>query len=195
MGRALLPWICALSLAGAAIAVMNSANRPAPANSQAPAPVPVSVPVPPAPAAASTPPISAPAALHAPPPSAAPEPAAASEPPADAPAQGAQIWECTTNGQRTFSDKPCGDKPKLREVSALNVMSSTPMGPHVRSYQSEQGYVPEYYPPSEQEAVDAAFPVVVGYPVLGYPYQNRRRPDHAHRPHPQPHGSTPRKTQ
>jgi hypothetical protein len=192
MGRVLLPWICALSLAGVAIAVMDSANKSAPAHSQAP--VPASAPVPPAPAASSTPPMSAPAALHAPMPSAAPELAAAPEPPADAPAPTAQIWECTTNGQRTFSDKPCGDKPMLREVSALNIMSSSPMGPHVRGYQPGPGYAPEYYPPSEQESSDAAYPVVVGYPVLGYPYQNRRRPDHAHRPHPQPHASAPRNT-
>jgi hypothetical protein len=192
MGRVLLPWICALSLAGVAIAVMDLANKSAPANSQAP--VPASVPVPPA-AASVTPPIPAPSALRAPPPSAAPEPVAALEPPADLPAPGAQIWECTTNGQKTFSDKPCGDKPMLREVSAVNIMSPTPMGPHVRAYESEQGHAPEYYPPSEQESADAAYPVVVGYPVRGYPYKNQRRPDHAHRPHPQPHASTPRKSQ
>jgi hypothetical protein len=191
MGRVLLPWICALSLAGVAIAMMDSANKPAPANSQVR--VPASAPAPPAPAAASTPPIPTPAALHAPP-SAAPGLMAAPEPPADVPAPSAQIWECTTNGQRTFSDKPCGDKPMLREVSALNIMNPTPMAPAARAYGPGPGYAPEYYPPSEQESADAAYPVVVGYPVVGYPYKNRRRPDHAHRPHPQPHASAPRNT-
>jgi hypothetical protein len=194
MGRVLLPWICALSLAGVAIAVIVSANRPAPANSRVP--VPASAPVvPPAPAAASvTPPISASAAMHAPPPPAAPNVVAGSEPPADVPAPAAQIWECKTHGQRTFSDKPCGDKQMLREVSALNIMNPTPIGPAARPYEAEPSYAPEYYPPSAQESAEVPYPVVAGYPVLGYPYKNRRRPDHAHRPHPQPHASAPRNT-
>jgi hypothetical protein len=115
--------------------------------------------------------------------------------PAAAPASGSQIWECRTNGQRTFSDKPCGDKSVLREVSALNIMNPTPILPAAHYYQPEPSYAPEYYQPEAQEPAEVAYPVVVGYPVLGYPYYNRRRPDHTHRPHPAPHGPTTRKIQ
>jgi hypothetical protein len=194
-GRVLLPWVFGLSMAGVALAVIISANKPVPAISRAP--LPASAPVLPAvpPAVPATPPASAPAAMPAPPPSAAPDLAAMPAPPAAAPVSGAQIWECRTNGQRTFSDKPCGDKPVLREVSTLNVMNPTPILPPTRSHEPEPGYAPEYYPPSAQEPAEVAYPVVVGYPVLGYPYKNRRSPDHAHRPYPQPHGPMPRKIQ
>jgi hypothetical protein len=119
----------------------------------------------------------------------------ASAPPVGPTAPGSQIWECTTNGQRTFSDKPCGDKPVLREVSALNIMNPTPILPAAHYYQPEPSYAPEYYPPEVQEPAEVAYPVVVGYPVLGYPYYNRRRPDYTHRPHPAPHRPTTRKIQ
>ena len=134
-----------------------------------------------------------PASPAVPPLAAAPHLAAALAPPATAP--GAQIWECRTNGQRTFSDKPCGDKPVLREVSALNIMNPTPILPP-RSYEPEPSYAPEYSYPEAQEPAEAAYPVMVGYPVyVGYPYNHRRRPDHAHRPYPHPHAATPRKIQ
>jgi hypothetical protein len=194
-GRALLPWVISgLSMACLAITVVVSANRPAPgisrAASQASVPVvtPAHAEVPatlPAPNLAA-----APAPMPAAPPlAAAPDLAAASTPPAAAP--GAQIWECRTNGQRTFSDNPCGDKPVLREVSALNIMNPTPILPPARSYEPEPSYAPEYSYPDAQEAPAVAYPVM-GYPVLvGYPYNHRRRPDHAHRPYPHPHGTTP----
>jgi hypothetical protein len=212
-GRALLPWVISgLSMACLAIVVAVSANRPAPGISRAPSQDSVAV-VPPAPAAApatapaanltpapapmpAAPPLAASDLSAAPPLAAEPELATASTPPAAATAPGAQIWECRTNGQKTFSDKPCGDKPVLREVSALNIMNPTPILP-TRYYEPEPepSYAPEY--PSAQEPTEAAYPVV-GYPVVvGYPYYHRRRPDHAHRPYPQPyhHGPMPRKIQ
>lgn len=195
-GRVLLPWVISgLSMGCLAIVVAVSANRPAPGISRAPSQASVPV-VPPAPAAVpATAPApnlaSAPAPM--PPLAAAPDLAAALAPPATAP--GAQIWECRTNGQRTFSDKPCGDKPVLREVSALNIMKPTPILPP-RSYEPEPSLAPEYSYPEAQEPPEAAYPVMVGYPVyVGYPYNHRRRPDHAHQPYPHPHAATPRKIQ
>ena len=155
-GRVLLPWVISgLSMACLAIVVAVSANRPAPGISRAPSQASVPV-VPQAPAAvpatapapnlASAPaPMPPPASPAVPPLAAAPDLAAASAPPAAAP--GAQIWECRTNGQRTFSDKPCGDKPVLREVSALNIMNPTPILPPTRSYEPEPTYAPEYSNP------------------------------------------------
>lgn len=193
-GRDLLSWVFGgLSMACVALAVIVSTNSPVPGISAAL--IPASVPVLPAAQAIvpATPPATLPAtaAMAAPPPFPAPDlaAAAASAPPAAAPAAGAQIWECRTNGQRTFSDKPCGDKPVLRELSTLNVMNPTPILP-TRSYQPEPSYAPEYSYPETQEPAEIGYPVLVGYPVVGYPYNNRRRPDHTHRPHPQPHRPT-----
>jgi hypothetical protein len=193
-GRVLLPWVFGLSMAGVAIALVVSATRPAPGLSRAPLSAAVAV-LPAAPAA--VPAIaakSASAPLPAPPPPAAPDLAAVPVPSATPSASGAQIWECRTNGQRTFSDKPCGDKPVLREVNTLNIMNPTPVFPAARSYEAEPSYAPAYFDPSAQEPAEGAYPVVVGYPVpAGYPY--RRRPDHTHRPHPEHHGPTARKIQ
>ena len=197
-GRVLLPWVISGLMACLAIVVAVSANRPAPGISRAPSQASVPV-VPPAPAAvpATAPaanlapapaPMPPPASPAAPPLAAAPDLAPASAPPAAAP--GAQIWECQTNGQRTFSDKPCGDKPVLREVSALNIMNPTPILPPTRSYEPEPSYAPEYSNPEPQESAQVAYPVYVGYA-----YNHRRRPDHAHRPYPRPHGAMPRKIQ
>ncbi len=199
-GRILLPWVISgLSMACLAIAVLVSANRPAPGISRVPSQASVAV-VPPArapvPAILPAPNLAAaPAPMAAAPPlAAALDVAAASALPATAP--GAQIWECRTNGQRTFSDKPCGDKPVLREVSALNIMNPTPILPPTRSYEPEPSYAPEYSYPEAQEPAESSYPVMVGYPVwVGYPYNHRRRPDHVHQPHPHPHGPTPRKIQ
>jgi hypothetical protein len=198
-GGNLLPWVIGgLSMACVAIAVVVSANKPVagisrtPIQKSAPVVPPAQVVPPPLAAAPAIPP----AANLAPAPIAPAAPVVeVPAPPAAAPASGAQIWECRTNGQRTFSDKPCGDKPMLREVSALNIMKPTPILPAARYYEPEPSYAPEYYPPETQESVDVAYPVVVGYPVLGYPYYNRRRPDHTHRPHPGHHGPTTRKIQ
>jgi hypothetical protein len=192
-GRVILPWVLgSMIMVCAAVAMMVSVTRPAPeipAQTARPATPPASVQA----AVPAALPTGAPDLAAAPGPAAAPDPAAAPE--AAAP-QATQIWECKTNGQRTFSDKPCGDKPMLREISALNIMNPTPVFPVGHSYEPEPRYAVEYSDPGVQEPTEGAYPVVVGYPVLGYPYYNRRRPDHTHRPpHPQHHGPTPRKIQ
>jgi hypothetical protein len=186
-GGVLLPWVFGLSIAGVAIAVVVSANRPAPGISRSPTPTSIAV-LPSAPTAVpATPPAFAP--VPAPQLHAAPDLAAVPAPSAAAPEPGAQIWECKTNGQRTFSDKPCGEKPVLHEIGPLNIMNPTPT---FRAYGPEPSYAVEYSDPSAQEPAEAAYPVPVGYPVVGYPYNNRRRPGHSHRPHPEHHRPTPR---
>src|ERR1700681_4675263 len=169
--RALLPWILAgLSMATVAIAItVASTNRTAPANYQAPHRTAVYA-LPPAPADNAAAP--APAAAAAPALVAQVQTVAPSKPPTK------QIWECTTNGQKTFSNNPCGDKPSLREVGPINTMDPTPLFAPSRSYEPQSSYQPEYSYPNTQESAGTSYPMVVAVP-----FYERRRPDHRHRPH------------
>ena len=99
-----------------------------------------------------------------------------------------QIWECTINGQKTFSDYPCGDKASLREIGPINIMDPTPILPH--SYVPESSGQPRYSDPSlqadsypsELQSADNSYPVDDSYPVfVGDPVGGRRRPDHEKR--------------
>ncbi len=49
------------------------------------------------------------------------------------------VWECVVNGERTFSDAPCGAHSSVRQLSELNLMDSAqfPPAPYV-------GYDPRY---------------------------------------------------
>ena len=106
-----------------------------------------------------------------------------------------QIWECTINGQKTFSDNPCGEKSSLYDIGPINGMDPTPIFPHARSLGPESSYQPEYsYPgeqvdsnPGEQQSAKSSYPVFIGIPFHEY-----RRPDHAHRPHGHYRGPQPR---
>jgi hypothetical protein len=180
----LLPWIIGgLSLATIAVAVTVSSTiglapkiLPTPVLAAASAPT-----QPPAPTAAPIT-VSAPAPVPATAPP--PDPSLALDPvqPAGAPMASAnQIWECTTNGQRTFSDKPCGGNATPLEMSPLNVMNSAPRSPPTWSYPPDSSNAPDYYYPEDQDAVQSSYPVVVGYP-----YAVRRRPERTLRPY-QPH--------
>jgi hypothetical protein len=128
----------------------------------------------------------------APAPASAPTPAVAQihrvTPPIE---QHRQIWECTINGQKTFSDYRCGDKPSLREIGPINIMDPTPILPRSRSYVPESSGQPRYSDPSqqadsypqEQQSADNSYPVDDSYPVfVGNPFGERRRPDREHRP-------------
>ena len=185
----LLPWIMGgLSLATIAVAVtLSSTIGTGPR--KLPAPVPAAVSAPAQAPAPSVAPISASAPAPAPIPAMAPppDPSPALDPvqPAGAPMASAnQIWECTTNGQRTFSDKPCGGNATLRETNPLNVMNATPRSPPTFPYPPDSSNGPDYYypdAPDGQDVVSSSYPVVVGYPYIA-----RRRPEHPQRPyHPQ----------
>ena len=193
--RDLLPWIFGgLSMATAAIAITLGAtyrNPPvdAPKNSQAPSPI----------TAHPLPWVGAP-------PASAPAPAPAS---AAAPAQtlvaaqtaalpvvpSTQIWECTINGQKTFSDNPCGDKSSLREIGPVNRMDPTPVLSQARSFVPGSSYPPEFYPgegadssPGEQQFANNSYPVYIGIPS-----HERRRTGPGHRPHNHDRGSIARR--
>lgn len=96
-----------------------------------------------------------------------------------------QIWECTVNGQETFSDSPCGDNSSPREISRINRMDPTPILRQARSYEPEASYPPEYPNPGDQDNYDPRLQefAVSSYPVfVAIPFHERRRPDQTRRP-------------
>jgi hypothetical protein len=187
--RDLLPWIFGgLSMATVAMAItLGSTYGTAPSNLQASRQiVPHALPVAEATVRATA---QAPAASQAP--TAAQIQTAA--PPAE---PSSQIWECTTNGQKTFSDNPCGEKSSLHDIGPINGMDPTPILPRARALGPESSYQPEYSYPGEQAdsyAGEQQFANNV-YPVfVGNPYREHRRPDHGHRPQNHDRGSIGRK--
>jgi hypothetical protein len=38
-----------------------------------------------------------------------------------------RIWQCVVNGQKTFSDSPCGADASVHQLSAVNRMEATPI--------------------------------------------------------------------
>jgi hypothetical protein len=90
-------------------------------------------------------------------------------------AAGNQIWECTTNGVKTFSNNRCGSAAVLREVGPINVMDASPAS-NVHWYGAGPNDAPDYYDPSydpsPSQPADNSYPVVVGVPYL-----ERRRPE------------------
>ena len=193
--RGLLPWILGgLTIAGVAAAIMVSSDRPVtPSLPQAGAPIsaPVSLPLPaPATEAAPAPATQVASAVETAdmPDASAPQPTAQAQTNTEPTVQSGQIWECTTNGQKTFSNNPCGDKPSLREVGPINTMDPTPLFAPSRSYEPQSSYQPEYSYPGTQESAGTSYPMVVAIP-----FYERRLPDHRHRPHDHDRGPPPRR--
>ena len=171
-----LPWILGglmVATLGVAIVVGSSSNEFAPANLPTQAVSQTTTQALPA-IAPTAAPASAPAA-----PIAQNQAVSAQTAPAN------QIWECTINGQETFSDSPCGENSSLREISPINRMDPTPILRQARSYEPEASYPPEYPNPSDQDNYDPRLQefAVNSYPVLvAIPLHERRRPDQTHRP-------------
>jgi hypothetical protein len=99
-----------------------------------------------------------------------------------------QIWECTTNGVRTFSSNPCGAKSSLRELNPINLMQPPP-----QVYRPVRNYTPASSPPAtnysnaaaegpEENYVESAYPAYPGYIAVPRP----------HRVHPHSNGSRDR---
>jgi hypothetical protein len=84
---------------------------------------------------------------------AAPSPAIASS----APVTSGQIWECTTNGLRTFSNNPCGTKSAIRELNPINRMDAAPVARANYRYAPQPMSQPQYSNPDAQEPVDASY--------------------------------------
>ena len=179
--RDLLPWIlgglsvATIAVAFAAVSSHREAATLAPtalAPPQPAAPQPlqptVSAPAAPAPSTAQPPPVRA-AVLDSAPSSSLAAPAG-------------QIWECTTNGVKTFSNNPCGEKSTLLKVSTINTMRATPAIPYARAYTPEPRYAPAYPDQAasgDEEVGGDSYTIVQGVGLTAH-----RRPEHSHRPPP-----------
>jgi hypothetical protein len=116
-------------------------------------------------------------------------------PPAQEPAvQSGQIWQCVTNGVKTFSNNPCGEKSSLLEVRAINTMNPTPVVRYART-NAPQPYSPAYadqntYSDQDAYGEQGADTPVNSYTVVqGVAFLPRRRPDHPHHRPPFHHNS------
>lgn len=180
--RNLLPWILSgLSIATAAIAISARFERTssvAPetqalqSTAQSTAPV------------LSTP---SPITANSEPSPAAPSPAAeATMPPAEVAAAqepGNQIWACTTNGIKTYSNNPCGEKSALLEVGPVNTMEATRVPPSAHQYMPEPHYAPDSASQEAQEQPEEAYPAYEVGPTYGVglvPYYVRKKPVHVY---------------
>jgi hypothetical protein len=105
-----------------------------------------------------------------------------------------QVWQCVIDGERIFSDAPCGEHASIRQLRELNVMDAPP----ARGYTYAYPYAPSSAPsatfaPAPPEDADYADPW--GPDVLwahGYARRNYfpRQDNHIHpqpRAHPHPH--------
>src|SRR5580658_1774557 len=73
---------------------------------------------------------------------------AAAVPPARVALPQGSVWECVLNGQRPFSDAPCGARPVIRQLNPVNTMESSP----AFSYGT---YDPAYVAASDQSPADS----------------------------------------
>lgn len=164
----LLPWIVGgLVAAAGAVAYVMSTNSPHQARIAATAAAAV-------PAAATQGRLAAviqPRAVSAS--SAAPAPADAVPPlpaqvqPKSPPAlSNGQVWQCTVNGQLTFSDAPCGKNSSIRQLGEVNVMDSSPLPPNwtYRQPDPASAYAPAQEEPYTPEPDDDVY--VANQPVL-----------------------------
>jgi hypothetical protein len=179
--RDLLPWILG-GLSAAAIAVAFAAvathtevptSRPPPVvTAQLPAAV-GELPVPNAQAAAA-------AAQPDTAPVSAPPPA----PVAVAPQIAAgQIWECITQGVKTFSNNPCGEKSTQLEVGPVNTMSPAPAMHYVRAYEPRAAAYADQSASDDEYDQNAVETSGNSYTIIqGVGFRARRRPEHFHPP-------------
>jgi hypothetical protein len=93
-----------------------------------------------------------------------------------------RIWQCASNGQKTFSDSPCGADASLRQLSAINRMDVAPAS-HVATYPvySSLNYdpVPMYQSAADGYVGSASSQLVV--------ISERERREHIHRAHEREH--------
>jgi len=182
--RDLLPWIfgglsaAAIAVAFAAVSTHRAVATIAP---QVAAQVPVSPPALPTAATAQAAPLAA-QPDSAPNPS-PPQPQSAVQPDV----QAGQIWECMTQGVKTFSNNPCGEKSTLLDVGPINSMS--PATTHyARAYAPDPRYAagyPDQSAPADEDNSDQYATDTGGNSytlVQGVGFVPRRRAENNHRP-------------
>jgi hypothetical protein len=190
----LAPWILGgISAAAIAVAItVGSNNRTAPRTLPAPSPAIAEI-LPTASAIPQSPPPQLAAEQLPPtaPPPAQPQ-AIAMQPLTQPQAAAGQIWECTTNGQKTFSNNPCGEKSSLREIGPINTMDPTPVFSQPRSYQPDPRYVQDDGYQGTQDA-DDSYPSPVGIPYFVHRRSERAQRPNTHTHGPASHGPAPRR--
>jgi hypothetical protein len=67
-----------------------------------------------------------------------------------------RVWECAVNGQKTFSDAPCGVGSTVRELSPVNRMNSTPTSPTRYRSPPKPAYAPSYEPQGSAESTNSS---------------------------------------
>jgi hypothetical protein len=143
-----------------------------------------------APANAAPPALASQSFTPTPPPQPDPQPTA--QPPVEA----GQIWECMSNGLKTFSNNPCGTNSTLVQVRAINTMHVPPPVRYAQAYPTQPAYSPQqgsspqyadqnsYSDEDSDSDQDAGYaagnPAVIG----GFAVLPRRINQHPHRPHP-----------
>jgi hypothetical protein len=100
-----------------------------------------------------------------------------------------QIWSCTTNGVKTFSNNPCGERSTLLEFAPINTMESTRVA-IARAYPPDSRSAPNY---ANQDAPQSTDDSSAAYGVVGgVPYYVHRPPIHVS-PSQHSRGPQPRK--
>jgi hypothetical protein len=87
-----------------------------------------------------------------------------------------QIWACTTNGIKTFSNNPCGEKSTLLDVGPTNTMEATRVLPPARMYPPESHFEPAYATEEGSEPPEDTYSSYGGVALV--PYYPRKRPTH-----------------
>lgn len=155
----LLPWILGglVTVAGAAALFVVESPRQAHISTIAAAAVPAVTAVT-APAAMTTDRNFPPATAAQVPAGAAPQPLAAGQPKSLPVLPAGEVWQCTVNGQLTFSDAPCGKDSSIRRLKETNVMDPSPSLPNWAYDRPDAGYSPVPAEPPMPQSYDAESP-------------------------------------
>jgi hypothetical protein len=89
-----------------------------------------------------------------------------------------QVWQCAVNGQKIFSDSPCGETASIRQLGQVNRMDPTPVAPAGAYQSSDAGYAPAS---AEQNSPDSANNVYMSEQV--YVINEPTRREHTSRLH------------
>jgi hypothetical protein len=94
----------------------------------------------------------------------------------------ARIWQCASNGLKTFSDAPCGADASVHQLSAINRMDVAPVS-HLTTYPAYSSF--NYDPvPMDQPAADDYVGSSSSQLVV---ISERERREHIHRSHEREH--------
>jgi hypothetical protein len=112
---------------------------------------------------------------------------AATQPTKPPPLPAGQVWQCVINGQRTFSDSPCGAGASIRQLNAVNGMEGAVPAPNYpypaygpsAGYDPRSGYTPAPGYDPDSQGQDAPIEGVYGSNQLLVLEERRRREHHA----------------